>query len=339
MTYQPVTLFIRKMKNSSNHRMPAFTALDPEDRQMEIEAAINDLNERVAGVTSAKPFTQTYVKLIEKAMLSAKLSNWREARTSIWRATFLLNRAIESRNTDGMKLWLILGLPIAIGLIILVEFMVANVSSLEAIKGQLLPYIPFMYMGALGGITISIWGIVKHSVWLDFDDDFKLWYLFKPTLGAIFGLISILFIKAGFFAFGIEDAEIIDAATHITSDSLQVSQAAAIIPPGSTVAVDSVLTAANSGHIPPLTKIPALYVVAFLAGFSERFFIRITDRVMTAIFGGDTIERHNFSEQYMRDMESKGWTELQISDQENQSSPSHESSRMQLVEPDHPGLP
>jgi len=32
----------------------------------------------------------------------------------------------------------------------------------------------------------------------------------------------------------------------------------------------------------------ALYIVAFLAGFSERFFVRIIDKLMTTLLGGDS---------------------------------------------------
>jgi hypothetical protein len=31
----------------------------------------------------------------------------------------------------------------------------------------------------------------------------------------------------------------------------------------------------------------ALYIIAFLAGFSERFFVRIIDKLMTTLLGGD----------------------------------------------------
>jgi hypothetical protein len=36
----------------------------------------------------------------------------------------------------------------------------------------------------------------------------------------------------------------------------------------------------------PINPLP-LYIVAFLAGFSERFFIRLLDRVITALFAGE----------------------------------------------------
>jgi hypothetical protein len=106
-----------------------------------------------------------------------------------------------------------------------------------------LRYWRYLLMGAAGGVTIVIWGLIKHTIDLDFDTHYLAWYFFKPVLGAIMGLIAVLIILGGFLAVQ-----------------------------GSSVPQGSVLP---------------LYIVAFLAGFSERFSIRIIDRVMTAIFGGE----------------------------------------------------
>lgn len=46
------------------------------------------------------------------------------------------------------------------------------------------------WWGALGGVTISISGVVKHSH--DWESEMTLWHVFKPFLGAIAGAVSVL---------------------------------------------------------------------------------------------------------------------------------------------------
>jgi hypothetical protein len=103
-------------------------------------------------------------------------------------------------------------------------------------------YWRYLLMGALGGVTIVIWGLIKHATDLDFDTHYAAWYYFKPILGAVMGLLAVLIILGGFLAI--------------------------------------------QGKTTPGSTLP-LYIVAFLAGFRERFSIQIIDRVMTAIFGGE----------------------------------------------------
>jgi hypothetical protein len=103
-------------------------------------------------------------------------------------------------------------------------------------------------MGALGGVTVMIWGMVRHTTELDFDTNYASWYFFKPILGALAGLMSALVILGGFWAI---------QAKSSTQEGLA-----------------------------PINPLP-LYIVAFLAGFSERFFIRLLDRVITALFAGE----------------------------------------------------
>jgi len=46
------------------------------------------------------------------------------------------------------------------------------------------------WWGALGGVTISISGIVKHS--RDWEAKLNLWHVFRPFLDAIAGAVSVL---------------------------------------------------------------------------------------------------------------------------------------------------
>ena len=93
------------------------------------------------------------------------------------------------------------------------------------------------WFGALGGITIAIYGIYEHVSLRDFDPKFELWYICKPIIGAIFGWFVWLIFLVGLLSVqGLEEKGI---------------------------------------------KHPELpYVIAFLAGFSERFTLKMIDKLM-----------------------------------------------------------
>jgi hypothetical protein len=100
------------------------------------------------------------------------------------------------------------------------------------------------WFGALGGVTIGIYGIYTHISAKDFDPSFTLWYICKPVMGAIFGWFVFLVYYVG----------VISAQAGATVD----------------------------------IKSPELsYLIAFLAGFSERFTIKTIDRFMTVLTAGD----------------------------------------------------
>ncbi len=96
------------------------------------------------------------------------------------------------------------------------------------------------WFGALGGVTIGLFGVYSHVQARDFDPKYLLWYISKPVMGAIFGWFVFL-------------------AYYLTLLSVQGPQEGGI-------------------------KSPTLpFAIAFLAGFSERFTIRIIDRLMTVL--------------------------------------------------------
>lgn len=94
------------------------------------------------------------------------------------------------------------------------------------------------WFGALGGTAIGLYGLYSHVQVGDFDPRYRLWYICKPIMGAIFGWFVFLVYYVGFFA------------------------------------VQGTVDIKN-----PLV----LYVIAFLAGFSERFTIKIIDRLMQVL--------------------------------------------------------
>jgi hypothetical protein len=91
------------------------------------------------------------------------------------------------------------------------------------------------WFGALGGVTIGLFGLYTHIQARNFDPKYLLWYISKPVMGAIFGWFVCMVFFVGLLA--------IQNNSNTANPSL-------------------------------------LYVIAFLAGFSERFTIKIVDRIM-----------------------------------------------------------
>jgi hypothetical protein len=101
------------------------------------------------------------------------------------------------------------------------------------------------WFGAMGGVTIGIYGSYSHISAKDFDASFTLWYICKPVMGAIFGWFVFLVYYVG-------------------------------------------VVSAQAGSTTVDIKSPELsYLIAFLAGFSERFTIKTIDRFMTVLTAGD----------------------------------------------------
>jgi hypothetical protein len=209
----------------------------------EVAAAIDELNAAAKNFSSSKAFSRDYLALLGHAEGRMAEKHWAEAHQAVWEAAFFVNRALETKGAARQRNW------IAASSVIWLLFLLALGSRLKEL--ELGPaadslfgfqYWRYLLMGALGGVTIVIWGLIKHTVDLDFDTNYFAWYLFKPVLGAVMGLIAVLVVLGGFFAI--------------------------------------------QGAAEPVGRLP-LYMIAFLAGFSERFSIRIIDRVTTAIFGGE----------------------------------------------------
>jgi len=217
-----------------------FSAGDPVKLEQEIHDATAELNLKAKDFSSSKSFSEEYLELIGQAEAHTAKKQWAEAHRAIWEATFLVSRALESRASGKFRK--------CIGWYLALWLLMLGLAGwwLKNYEGQAVaePFFGFSYwryllMGALGGITIAIWGLIVHTANLDFDRHFAVWYWFKPLLGAVMGLVAVVAVQAGLFAI--------------------------------------------EGQ-PALKGKMALYLLAFLAGFSERFFIRVIDRVMTAMF-------------------------------------------------------
>lgn len=195
------------------------------------------------GFSSNENFWNRLLKLIENARIGISKNDWITAEQNVIRAEVLVRRAMNSHDLKPMRIRLAMVPALWLVLLFLIERLVDYLRviypSMYLPGGESFQYI---WVGMFGGTTIVWWGLVKHAKDLTFDRAFAFWYLLKPPLGAIMGIIVVLAVKAGFFA--------IQGNTDIRYD----------IP---------------------------LLVLAFLGGFSERFFVQLIDRVISAIFGGE----------------------------------------------------
>lgn len=260
-----------------------FCASNDADQRTEITQSIDQLNLRMTELSPGKSFTDEYIGLLGNAQTASDAGNWGDAHKLIWNATFLINRAIETINKRFTRMWLAVTPLFTFALLIFCNWLLDSLNP-DAPFSKLKDYFPFLWAGAFGGTTIVYWGIVKHTIQLDFDDQYVIWYYFKPLLGAIFGFISVLIVKAGFISM----------------------QGQAIV----------------TNQLP-------LYFIAFIAGFSERFFMQLIDRVTTALFGGSasTVSPNSSTPSQVIQKTRVGETSLG-SISENTGN-----------EPEHPGLP
>jgi hypothetical protein len=220
-----------------------FPASDATQQRSDFDTAIAQLNQKAKDFSSNPVFTRKHVELITDAEAHANQQQWAEAYQAVWEATFGVNRALESRGASKFRKWMVVYYAVWIALLLgLGSSLKARETDgeLEGILGG--AYWRFGFMGAIGGLTVAIWGLTRHTADLDFDRSFAIWYFLKPVLGAIMGVVAVLAVLAGLFA--------VQGNSDIQSRT-------------------------------------ALCILAFLAGFSERFFIRIIDRVMTSLLGGD----------------------------------------------------
>jgi hypothetical protein len=210
----------------------------------EVDKAVAELHPVAKEFSSSKPFSQNYRALVGTAEHHAAKKEWGEAHQAVWEATFFINRALETRDAAPHRTWIALSAVVwLVALLVVARYLWALEATHSPALAFGLLYWRYLLMGALGGVTIVVFGLIKHTVDLDFDTRYFVWYLFKPILGALMGLVAVLVVLAGLVA--------IEGSASTRSPAL-------------------------------------LYVLAFLAGFSERFSLRLLDRATTALLGGES---------------------------------------------------
>ncbi|MCJ7588114.1 MAG: hypothetical protein MUQ00_09485 [Candidatus Aminicenantes bacterium] len=231
------------VKEPDHLTIGVFEDLGADDKNRKaLEEKIGQLTDRAKDFSSSEILWSQLLALVEKARTAADNKNWSAAWQAVTEAIVRLNRAIESEALRPARLRLLL-VP-AFWCLVLYFFQV--VIGRIQIKYDFLDFFRmeffrYVWFGLLGGTTIFLWGIVKHSSEMNFDGSFLIWYLLKPPLGAIMGSVVVLMTMGGFLAL-------------------------------------------NNGQSP--TSRTPLLILAFIGGFSERFFLRLVDRVISSVFEG-----------------------------------------------------
>ncbi len=205
-------------------------------RLAEVEEAAQEFAHNPGFVRSVLAHTARARKLLVGASAN-------EAVAEMNMAVSLINQAIISDETKDMR-WRIFFVSLVwFGALLGMEYGFRSMADSDLSLGKFLPDLwQYLWLGMLGGVTSSWWGMVRHARSLSFDPSYSTWYMLKPAMGAIMGGVAVLIIQMVLLA---------------------LSREAKI----------------DHNHL--------LLIIAFLFGFSERFMLRLIDRVMGALFGGN----------------------------------------------------
>jgi len=213
-----------------------------EKNRKAVEAKIGELVELAKEFSSSEILWSQLLVMIERARKAADGGNWSAARQAVTEAFVRFNRAKESESLRPVRLRLLLVPVFWLLVLYLAQVAIGFVQREYGLLGFFNPgFFRYVWFGMIGGTTIFLWGIVKHSSEMNFDGSFLIWYLLKPLLGAVMGSIVVLITMGGFLAL--------------------------------------------QGDTSSLERAPLL-VLAFVGGFSERFFLRLIDRVISSVFEG-----------------------------------------------------
>jgi hypothetical protein len=106
-------------------------------------------------------------------------------------------KAEASHNAEPLAwnlLWVELGY---LALILLLGYLTFKLPDFWLWKGLVTLSAKTVWFGALGGVTVALYGIYSHVQVRDFDAKYRLWYVCKPIVGAIFGWFVYLVYYVG----------------------------------------------------------------------------------------------------------------------------------------------
>lgn len=204
---------------------------------------LRELKERVRHLKESNVIVNDILKLIDESESLLHSENLSESEKKYDEAQSKIETIEISHRAKPLAwrlLWIEIGYLVLLLLLGYLTFKWPNFVLWDGlIKNPIILHLQTVWFGALGGITIAIYGIYEHTHLRDFDPKYELWYICKPLIGGIFGWFVCLIYFIGVV-------------------SVQ----------GFDIKVDSIKT-------PELS-----YVIAFLAGFSERFTLKMIDKLM-----------------------------------------------------------
>jgi hypothetical protein len=151
-----------------NKGLELFTKLEEDAKGLEVDRAA--FEESLKLIDEGKSF-------FSQGNLTESLKKYNEAKDKI--STAISTRA---EPLAGKLLWIELGY---LFVLLLLGYITLKWPDCGVWKGLINQSLQTAWFGALGGITIAIYGIYSHVQQKDFDPKYKLWYLCKPIIGAI----------------------------------------------------------------------------------------------------------------------------------------------------------
>ena len=168
-----------------------------EEKQNLIEKEIEGLMERAREFSSNTDFFIELLDLIDQVKFARAEKRWIRAQYVLAEATSLVNRAIRSEALRFIRLGLILTPLVWFVFFYNLQRFMEQLGKPESLFGLISQeYFQYIWLGMVGGTTVVLWGIVKHSAELDFNSVYIFSYLIKPGLGAIMGLMVVLVVQA-----------------------------------------------------------------------------------------------------------------------------------------------
>jgi hypothetical protein len=210
------------------------------DLQARAPQLIGQLKERLGGLRQSEDFVEEILKLIANIETEVGKQNYQAAVGMYNDAFDRIEKAEVSIRTNSLAwrlLWVEFGY---LFFLLALGYLTFKFPDYFVWKGFVNLYFQTVWFGALGGVTISIYGIYSHIQMRNFDPKYKLWYICKPIMGGIFGWFVYMIYSLGFVS-----------VQGKSADSMQIPQVA--------------------------------FLIAFLAGFSERFTIKMIDKLMAVL--------------------------------------------------------
>jgi len=168
-----------------------------EEKQNLIEKEIEGLMERAREFSSNTDFFIELLDLIDQVKFARAEKRWIRAQHVLAEAISLVNRAIRSEALRFIRLGLILTPLVWFVFFYNLQRFMEQLGKPESLFGLISQeYFQYIWLGMVGGTTVVLWGIVKHSAELDFNSVYIFSYLIKPGLGAIMGLMVVLVMQA-----------------------------------------------------------------------------------------------------------------------------------------------
>ncbi|HET6177245.1 MAG TPA: hypothetical protein VFE61_09950 [Candidatus Sulfotelmatobacter sp.] len=158
---------------------------------------INQLQERIKALVQTGGCYADMQSQVDTARSQLTNGNFVGAQVTYAGTASAVCRAEASSQAEPMA-WMLLWVELAYLVAILVlGYLVQRYPDFWLWAGLVGLYAKAAWFGSVGGVTIGIYGLYTHISAKDFDPTFRLWYICKPVMGAIFGWFVVVAFYVG----------------------------------------------------------------------------------------------------------------------------------------------